>query len=1118
MAGLPGLLLAIVLGGGCSGGSRRTPHETLAPDVRIVQPVPGAGADPSLDILRKLFPGATEIPPTRMPGELSRALNEKKVLLIPNARRVPQEWWAPLKDYLDRGGAAVFLGRAPLEDRVRLGGGRPRTEAERTGDLLGAARRVEGVSAIQGWQHLNDGSAVLGAVRLAQNPPADWSAISVEVQGLGLWDAMVLDGIPAGRIAAGENSLAFYARGREDTSRLVVECEEADGSYWICPVTVSADWRPCLLHEAGFAYFYGGKGRGGNGDHLVLARARKLSVGLSMFHAPQTPNEHTFDVSDVRFAADPYAAEDAVSWPDLPLLSPPYRRYPLAALRIELEDESAGWSLGQTAIESAMPRARGVGGEDGAPYRWIPVARAVDGEGVVRGWPASLYVEPGTGGVARKWAWIGMDPDLSLQEPLGEILGECVDRLRLGLFLFKAGSRRFSIGPDSNIVVTARCTWNADNVSSLRVAAELWEKGASFPARRVVAAASDPGAPVELDLGRAPKVGNDAEDYVIRLKLEEAYARGRRVYDVIEQPVLLLPATRPPAGEDWVTTVGARFAFGGKALFLLGMNYWPISANGRAPGEYNAHWLEPGMFDPELIRRDLAALESVGVNAVSIQYHEERQAPQLQFFAEEARRRGIWIHSFISGFQPLDQDLERARALFEAADLRNQPRVFAVDLAWEPRLGPYAARCRFDDEWAAWLAEQYGSVPHAEKVIGRRLWKEKNRVTGPPDHELTTNGESRVAVEVYRRFVDDLMSRRYGQIARRIRSWGGRQLLGARTGFGGTGSSWADPYFPMDPAAGAMHFDFISPEGWGLSGAQDQFREAGFITAYARGVANGKPVAWVEFGTSVGADPRAADLLNQARIYANMFDLVTRSRAAACFGWWYPGGWRVDERTDMGVVHPDGTWRPVGDVFRQFTHRLRREKWTVDPWRGREVNRGADARGLSALWARWRSTYRQELADSRMEEVRPVGFGKRTGDTSFRSTGGVAFEDPAPMESVNAEWGQILADGVEQDRRPGQAIRARRRQKLRMELINTGAATWDASEEGKTGSVWVGLESPQNARQKMPVGFVRFGDRVWISWLAAEPGRWRLRPLVSGIGAFGEPLEIEVSEERASDR
>ena len=39
--------------------------------------------------------------------------------------------------------------------------------------------------------------------------------------------------------------------------------------------------------------------------------------------------------------------------------------------------------------------------------------------------------------------------------------------------------------------------------------------------------------------------------------------------------------------------------------------------------------------------------------------------------------------------------------------------VFAIDIAWEPRLGPYASRRRFDADWRAWLNEQYGSIEHA---------------------------------------------------------------------------------------------------------------------------------------------------------------------------------------------------------------------------------------------------------------------------------------------------------------------------------------------------------------------------------------------------------------------
>jgi hypothetical protein len=230
---------------------------------------------------------------------------------------------------------------------------------------------------------------------------------------------------------------------------------------------------------------------------------------------------------------------------------------------------------------------------------------------------------------------------------------------------------------------------------------------------------------------------------------------------------------------------------------------------------------------------------------------------------------------------------------------------------------------------------------------------------------LTTDGSHRVAVAAYRRFVDDWMGRRYGEVKALVRRLGCRQLLSARSGYGGTGSHWADAVMPVDVAAGAEHFDFICPEAYALTGDLDQFYEGGFLTAYARGVSGGKPVVWMEYGVNVGQDPLPPDLANQARLYRNMLEMARRSHAAGCFAWWYPGGWRVDERTDFGIVNPDATLRPAAEVIRQFQSRLDPPR----PWNGRVVNRDADARGLSALWDKWRETYRRELAEDRMEEI-----------------------------------------------------------------------------------------------------------------------------------------------------
>ena len=147
-----------------------------------------------------------------------------------------------------------------------------------------------------------------------------------------------------------------------------------------------------------------------------------------------------------------------------------------------------------------------------------------------------------------------------------------------------------------------------------------------------------------------------------------------------------------------------------------------------------------------------------------------------------------------------------------------------------------------------------------------------------------------------------------------------------------------------------------------------------------------------------------------------------------------------------------------------------------------------------------------------MEEVRPAGFGRWTMDLPVRSIGGTVYSSPAPFEFVNAEWGSVEVDGGRRDRSPGAELAVQRNQRIRMELLNTGPASWTASQQGAVGSVWVAVEPPKGDRRLLAIPAARFGDRLWVSWTAGDAGTYRIRPFLFGSGPFGEPLAVNVAE------
>ncbi|HBA82548.1 MAG TPA: hypothetical protein DCZ95_00495 [Verrucomicrobia bacterium] len=1111
---LPGLLLASALAAGCSPHSSRREVEWPSPEmVCILQPViSNRTTQASMDVLSEFFPGAPVFSAGDAEEGFKRCSKEGRVLLIPSSTYLPAKLWPDLQLYMAHGGSVVFTGCDPLRERVVQTEQGCLTQAGYLARLAANAETIEGFSNVQLWRHQNSDQVLRGAVRIVRDVALPWPGVQVEAEGFEGWDALVQEEVPVLAGAGSLNSFVFYARGDDTTSQLMVECVEDDGAHWFCRQSLSTNWVLQVLHEGLFEYAHGAI-RDTPGRRLKMSRIRKISVGLFNQYAPQTPGAHVFAVSDIRLLDDPRPLEEAVEWPDLFLIAPPYRHYDLDAQWVQASGGDDKIYVGKARLQSPLPRSRGWGGEKAPSSRWISVADGLDEQGQLAGWPASLCIHVnGEGGLAR-WGWLGLNLSKATLRPARLMLGECIRRLREGMFLHKAGFRQMSFQEGDALLATARWTSSEHSaVSVARVMAELIDAEGRVN-RRVVSPPTAYGEVVDLNLGLVPRVVDGVEEYTLRMTLIDARVPNRH-YDQLEQPVKFLAPPVPSVESARVSTVGPYFTYGKRPLFLLGVNYWPASVNGRTPTEPGGHWLDAPAFDPELIGRDLDRLVSAGLNVVSIQYLDETQAPQLLYFLDEAKKRGLWVHLFVDSLQPLSQDLTRARRLIEAVGLKDQPQVFALDIAWEPHLGSYQERCRLNPEWALWLREQYGTVEHAEKIIGRPLWKIIGQVTGPSDEELSTDGDHRAAVAVYRRFIDDYMSRQYGHVKRFLRSIGCRQLIGARSGYGGTGNAWGDRFFPIDPASGAAHLDFISPEGWGLQGEADRFFEAGFLTAYARGVSDGKPVLWTEFGCSVGQDPQPVDLENQARIYRQMFDMLVKSDAAGGLGWWFPGGYRVDEKTDMGIVHPDGSWRPVGQVYQQFAHSLRQTLNLPKSWAGREIDRDADARGLSALWSRWKDAYRKECSTGRMEEVRPLGFNKPTTELTPISVGGVPYAAPAPLQSVDAEWGGVVIDGKEFLRSPGARLGLPAKQNLQLELINTGAALWVSASEKKPGTVWVQVSHALREPQYIRAGQIGFGKSCRISWTPSDPGVWHLRPWLWDVGGFGETLEVEVRNRR----
>lgn len=1073
--------------------------------VYVLAPATAASEHKSMaDRISRLFPNAPRVPVTETDAILSRSLQEGAIVIISDPRSFPQNFWTKLEDYLNAGGAAIFAGINPFEDRAILDSwGRCIPERDFLVRMAKQAEFIESVSSVAAWEHRNERDEIGGRVRVGSSPTPGWSAVEVEVESLSNWNALILPAIPQNAISPQHRTMVFYARGSEKTSRIFIECTERDGSVWRISIPLARVWSLQIWHEGQFRFVSGPPGRGGRADSLHFADMARLAMGVSSSTDLQTPGPHRFDLSEVRWSLDERSSEEARREPDIRLLSPRYRRYTTRASRFRSLVDDQVWTVKQPlTIGSPFPRSRSVGGTEATSSRWIPLLEAVDDHDLSLGWPASLFVEVASNTVIRNWAWVAL-PDESPEALLQAALLEAARKLRSGVYLHHAGLPRASILEREPIAVVASAAWlDRRSLPKLDVIATLHRDGQPIPGRRVRAPLGADGR-AELSLGSAPTI-SEPSVWSIRMDLVDP-VRGV-LYDTIWQFLAAPEPARSTDRADWITTRGAEFVYRGRRQFWLGVHYRPAYSSGLGEDEASQlDWLNPSFFDAQVVERDFDRLVEIGVNAVSLDYHHVRNASALRYVVQAAKRRGLWVYLRLPVWNPFkDEDVSFLKTLIESAHIVDEPAVFAVDIP----LGVAAfegASTRLKQIWRSWLIEQYGSEGHAEEMLGMP-WAQLTDENFPPRGLETDSPYGRA----YRRFLDDYMSQQIGYMVRTVRSWGIRQLITAHMT---VNLSSQRTEYTADASWGRVHLDFYALT---LSNMEsEQIRFGGLWGAvYARAVSDGKPVVWTDYSVPVpGSEVLTSDRVMQAERFQQFFDMSRLGRASGVFGGVFSGGWSEWDRTDKGLFEPDGTPRPVGTVYREMSNRVRRERGQViAPWRGHSLDVDAFERGPHAVWAMWREIHGTDAADGNVTELRLHDFGKKSKDWAVQTLGGQAFQAPAPLRSMNAEWGRLEVNGQEVLGRTGDRLMISRGGRLQAEIINTGPVSWDASREGQSRTVWIRLTRFGRSASLVPIPPIRFGRRHIVTWLATEPGEWVARPWLADVGEFGPPLRIIVTE------
>ncbi len=910
--------------------------------------------------------------------------NRFDLLALPNARIIPVEAAPAIEAYLRQGGDLMALGLPGWDEpRFRIGGqwlSRQSFEAilfeQRSENALLDLTEDDPTR----WRrHTNEPQSESHREIITESGTR---CLHVTVGNLTGWDAVEpLDvRVP---FPDGHSLTCFRARGGPRTRQLAVEWIESDGSRWIASVNLSTNWQRYVLPPEAFKAWEPRGGRGGPGDRVNVRQAARFTVGLAFSHNALEPGPHEYWISELGTAPNPFGNAVFPDTPRLPRLesfSPAYMCYPLTVPAVIVPAELVGPFTNLTGLpddglllRALHPRPRGVGFDQGGSFRWISAIEVHSASGdEFLGTIGALLVHwrpPYTGGL---WALLTpAESRLYESVHVRSWVSQLLERVKRGVFLVEGGADRFA--------GFARTNQSSLAASEHRVGATAVNFG------------KEPAEALELELlvesPAATKGGSGmprtwqftlpagatmTKECQVRISHPEQGALKARALlklnpecsDRLEHDILMLKPKKEPR---FIEARDGGFWLGDQPWKAHGVNYMPSSGIG-VTGDTFEHWLDRGAYDPMVIQRDLERIKHMGLNAVSaFIYHRSLRRGHLLDFLGRCEALGLKVNLSLRPGTPMDFRWTEMREIIEVCRLAENDTVFAYDLAWEPSHYDEAyQRKHYTQAWNDWVRQRHGSVEAAARAWGDETFACVRRPTSslldvPPMRLLTQDGPWRSMAADYRRFLDELLAAKYGEARRLVKSVDPHHPVSFRMQFAGDPTFNQPHLLPYDFYGLRDAVDIWEPEAYGRIGDWTQVRPGHFTAAYARLCDPAKPLVWAEMGFDCldkqTKSPSPAKLQFAASYYTDFYRLLIESGADGIFFWWYPGGYRVNEDSDYGIINPDGTDRPVTRVIREWGQRFLVAPKPLAPVEWIEVDRDRDARGLPGLYESVKDEY-----------------------------------------------------------------------------------------------------------------------------------------------------------------
>jgi len=885
------------------------------------------------------------------------------LLVAPNARAMPLRAIATVQRFMEQGGDVIACGLPAWEELVVKVNGKWLTRQQR--EALLRTTRVQNVRVdfgkedLAAWKHASDLAQAETTVELAATDRG--KALHVVVPQLSGWDTLLRD-LPDA-FAKGHAVTCFRAKGGPRTAHMLVEWVEKDGSRWIATIDLTTQWKEYALGPEAFVAWQPPRGRGGRGDHLRTENAARFGVGLARSHAEYEGGKHEYWFAGLGTAVNPsgeVAAETDV--PHIEGISPGYLFFPVSGTKAILSpigpypDGKAMLKLPLEVV--AMHPRPGRGGFDkDRVWRWEPLLYATTDAGGYGGAVAAMIVplrKPYLGSASA--VFTPAEPSFYRQDAVRVKITEVARSIRRGVFLAEGGSAFYTVFDHQSVVLGAKVVRiGKGDPGQVSVRITATPANSDKPAYERTWAVK-PGIG---DIDRMTDTWKPAawQDGAYRV-VTELFVGGN-VVERIDQELHVWRAKSEPR---FIESRDGGFWLGGKPWKAHGVNYMPSSGVGQANYQIFEHWLGAAGYDPEVIERDLRRINAMNMNSVSVFIdHQSLPAQNMLDFLRRCEAIGLYVNLSLRPGTPMDFQWAKIREMIEKLRLRENDALFAYDLAWEPSHYTHEYQKRYVPAWKEWIGRRHGSIQAAEKAWGVAGPSEDGQFSVPEARQLIEDGPWRKMVADYRLFLDDMLREKYAEARRLVKSVDPNHAVSFRMQLSGDPTIRDPNVLPYDFYGLADAVDIWEPEAYGRIGDWERVKPGHFTAAYARLCDPKKPVLWAEMGVSVWDNtamrPRQEGLAFQASYYRDFYRMMIQSGADGIFYWWYPGGYRVNEKSDYGIINPDGSDRPVTKVICQEAGRFlsAAKPGPVDYWIS--VDRDRDARGLYGMYEAVKKEY-----------------------------------------------------------------------------------------------------------------------------------------------------------------